>query len=355
MMSVSLNIAVLGAGGYTGGEIMRLLSAHPHIHITTLTAKSNAGRSVADIHPHLTATDWPVLCRLEDADFSSVDCVFCCLPHAASQETVATLPEHVRIIDLSADFRLRDPALYQSWYGREHSAPHLLAHSVYGLSEWSRHCLPKARLVANPGCYATAILLALRPLVADGLIENRGITITAASGVSGAGREAKQDLLLGEAGESIKAYALGGHRHVAEIEQELHAVHPHNHQDEILPPSITFIPHLAPMTRGILATIVATMTDGQDVGDVGAALKQAYTESAFVHILPEHHFPATKDVRGSNACYIGLSQDRIARRVIVLSAIDNLVKGAAGQAIQNMNLMFGLPETTGLPITGLYP
>ncbi len=353
MMSASLNIAVLGAGGYTGGEIVRLLLAHPQICITTLTAKSKAGRAVADIHPHLACADLPTLYRLEDVDLSSVDCVFCCLPHAASQETVAALPEHVRVIDLSADFRLRDPGLYQSWYGRDHTAQHLLADAVYGLSEWSHRRLPTARLVANPGCYATAILLALRPLIAGGLIENQGITVTACSGVSGAGREAKEGLLLGEAGESIKAYALGGHRHVAEIEQELQAVYPQN--DQASPSPITFIPHLAPMTRGILATIVATITDQHDVDQLRTALIQAYKESAFIHILPEHHFPATKDVRGSNSCHIGLSQDRTAKQVIILSAIDNLVKGAAGQAIQNMNLMFGFPETTGLPIAGLYP
>ncbi len=352
-MSVSLNVAVLGAGGYTGGEILRLLLAHPQIRITTLTAKSKAGHSVANIHPHLSSVNWPVLCRLEDADFSSVDCVFCCLPHAASQETVASLPEHVRVIDLSADFRLRDPALYQSWYGRDHTARHLLDDAIYGLSEWSRHRLPTAQLVANPGCYATAILLALRPLIAHGLIDHQGITIAAASGVSGAGREAREDLLLSQAGESIKAYALGGHRHVAEIEQELNAVDPN--RDKTAASPITFIPHLAPMTRGILATTVATMTDGQDVADLRTALTQAYQESAFVHILPDGHFPATKDVRGSNSCHIGLAQDRTPKRVILLSAIDNLVKGAAGQAIQNMNLMFGFPETTGLPIAGLSP
>ena len=350
----------MGATGYTGGEILRLLAAHPFAEVSLLTARSKADRDIGDIHPHLRSGDWPDLLPLEKADFSGIDGVFSCLPHTAGQEIIAGLPEHMRVIDLSADFRLRDPKAYQAWYGVPHKAPHLSPEAIYGLTEWARADLPTARLVANPGCYATAILLPLRPLVAQGLIETDSILVTASSGVSGAGRQARENLLLSQAGESLCAYSLGGHRHIGEIEQELSAVQPKPESErhpgpESQTPFVTFIPQLAPMTRGILAVIAVTMRPRHDARDLRAALITAYQESPFVHILPEGCFPATKDVRGANACHIGLSHDRVAGRAIILSVIDNLVKGAAGQAVQNMNVMFGFPETTGLPINGLHP
>ena len=342
-MRSHLNIAVLGAAGYTGGEVLRLLATHPQTHVALLTSRSKAGETVADIHPHLAGADWPNISSPDEADFTGIDCVFCCLPHAASQKTVAALPDHVRVIDLSADFRLRDPTTYQDWYGCPHTEEHLLKQAVYGLSEWAHAALPTARLVANPGCYPTAALLPLLPLVSAGLVAEGAIVINAISGVSGGGRQAKEALLLGEIGESVRAYSVTGHRHIAEIEQEL----------PTLSSPVTFIPHLAPMTRGILASISIPTTS--DADNLRTALATTYSTAPFVHVLPQGHIPATKDVRGSNLCHIAVCNDRVAGRAIIVSAIDNLVKGAAGQAVQNMNLMFGVPETCGLPVTALHP
>lgn len=344
----ALRIGVLGASGYTGGELLRLLARHPGVEIRMLSAERRAGQSLGAVFPHLGHLGAPDLIKLEDADYGALDLVFCCLPHGTTQEVIAGLPRSLKIVDLSADFRLTDPKSYAQWYGHEHRALALQAEAVYGLTELKRAAVTSARLVANPGCYPTSAQLPLVPLLEAGAIEAGDIIIDAKSGVSGAGREAKEASLFAEVSEGINAYGIASHRHAPEIEQGLA-------EAAKKPVVVNFTPHLMPMNRGILSTIYVKLASGASADDLRATLTKRYAGEPFVRVLPKGQAPATRHVRGSNLCLIGVFADRVPGRAIVLSAIDNLVKGASGQAVQNMNVMAGQPEATGLEQVALFP
>jgi N-acetyl-gamma-glutamyl-phosphate reductase len=343
-----IRAAVLGASGYTGADLIRLAARHPRITITALIAKGHAGQALAQVFPHFATLDLPTLVTSDQVDWSKVDVAFCGLPHATAHSEIAKLPKRVKIIDMSADFRLRDPAVYAEWYGGKHSAPHFLKGAVYGLTEHYAQQIKTARLVACPGCYPTAVLLALLPLAKGKLIKTDGIIIDAKSGVSGAGRSLKQNILFSEAGEGLSPYGIGSHRHVPEIEQELSAATGGR-------VTVSFTPHLVPMSRGELCTCYVELADKATAGDLRRAFAKAYAKSPFVHVVEEGVIPATQHVRGSNHCLIGVFADRLPGRAIVISAIDNLVKGSAGQALQNFNLMYGFDETLGLEQLSLFP
>jgi N-acetyl-gamma-glutamyl-phosphate reductase len=343
-----LRIGILGASGYTGAELLRLLARHPGVELRLLTADRQAGKPLAEIFPHLGGLELPELVKIEAADWSSIDLAFCCLPHGTTQQVIAGLPRDLKVVDLSADFRLADPAVYAKWYGHEHQALALQPEAVYGLTELARAAVAKARLVANPGCYPTSAQLPLVPLLESGEIESRDIIIDAKSGVSGAGRDAKQQNLYGEVAEGIHAYGIASHRHAPEIEQGLS-------QAAGSPVVVNFTPHLMPMSRGILSTIYVKLANGSTADDLRSRLRARYAGEAFVRVLPAGQSPATRHVRGSNHCLIGVFADRMPGRAILVSVIDNLVKGASGQAVQNMNLMTGWPETTALEQQPLFP
>jgi N-acetyl-gamma-glutamyl-phosphate reductase len=344
----TIRAAVLGASGYTGADMIRLAALHPAIKLTALIAKGHAGQSLAQVFPHLAGLDVPKLVTSDEVNWDDVDVVFCGLPHGTAHNEIKKLPKRIKIIDMSADFRLRDSKLYAEWYANEHSAPELINEAVYGLTEHYRDQIEKARLVACPGCYPTAVLLALLPLAKAKLIAVDDLIIDAKSGVSGAGRTLKQNILFSEAGEGLSPYGIGNHRHVPEIEQELGAA-------AGTPVTVNFTPHLAPMSRGELCTCYVRLAGKSSASDLRNALIKAYVDSPFVRIVEEGVIPATQHVRGSNFCHIGVFADRLKGRAIVVSAIDNLVKGSAGQALQNFNLMYGFDETTGLKQLPLFP
>lgn len=344
-----VRIAVLGASGYTGEEVVRLLALHPTFKVTALTGDKQAGKPFSSVYPHLiAAANVPNLCKIDEVDWNAVDAAFCCLPHATTQEVLAGLPSHVKVVDLSADFRLRDVNTYAEWYGGEHKAPELQKEVVYGLTELHREAVKTARIVANPGCYPTTVQLPLCPLLEAGLISTEDIIIDAKSGVSGAGRSAKQNLLYTEVTEGINAYGVTRHRHMPEIEQGLS-------DSAGKPVTISFTPHLMPMTRGMESAMYVKMTPGTTVDDLRKCLEAKYNSEPFVHILAPGAVPQTHHVRGSNFNFINVFEDRIPGRAIVISVIDNLIKGASGQAIQNMNLLWGLPEETSLMQQALFP
>jgi len=346
-------VAILGASGYTGAELVRLLSRHPRVILSALTANRKAGQSMAEVFPHLGGLDLPRLGTVEAMDWASIDFVFCALPHGTTQALILGVLEgphgaRLRVADLSADFRLEDPAVYAQWYGHEHAAPDLQKEAVYGLTERNRAAIARARLVAVPGCYPTSAQLPLWPLLAAGLVEPDGLIIDAKSGASGAGREAREGSLHCEVSEGIHPYGIGSHRHTPEIEQELSRAAGR-------PLMVTFTPHLMPMNRGILSTIYARLTPGASVDSVRAALAETYAGEAFVRVLPEGAVPHTRHVRGSNLALIGVHPDRVPGRVILTCVEDNLVKGASGQAVQDMNVMLGFDETLGLAQAPLFP
>lgn len=341
-------IAVLGASGYTGAELIRLLLRHPAADLVALTADRQSGKPLGEVFPHLHGYGLPDLVPVSAVDWSAVDFVFCGLPHGTTQDIIAGLPRRLKVVDLSADFRLTDPATYAEWYGHPHRAPDLQREAVYGLTELNRPAIAGARLVANPGCYPTAGLLPLMPLIAQKLIEPDGIIIDAKSGVSGAGRDAKQQNLFCEVSDAMHAYGVGHHRHMPEIEQELAGVAGR-------PLTISFTPHLIPMNRGELLTSYVRLAPGAGVADLRAGLEKAYSREPFVRVTPPGLSPATRHVRGTNLCLINVFPCRLPGTAIVISVIDNLVKGASGQAIQNMNLMLGLDETLGLDQAPLFP
>ena len=343
-----VKIGVIGASGYTGADLIRLAARHPGIEIVLLAANTHAGKELAEVFPHLGFVSAPALVKAEDADWSMCDAVFCGLPHGTAQDIIATVPDSVKVIDMSADFRLKDPGTYATWYGRAHAAAHLLPSAVYGLTEFYAPAITNARLVACPGCYPTAALLALLPLVQAKLINAADIVIDAKSGVSGAGRSLKQNILFSEAGEGISPYSIASHRHAPEIEQEISAAA----GEKIF---VNFTPHLVPMSRGELVTAYVRLSGNATVADLSHALATRYADAPFVKLAPKGTLPSTQFVRGSNHCLLGVYADRIPGRAIVLSAIDNLVKGSAGQAVQNFNLMFGFPETAGLEQLPLFP
>jgi N-acetyl-gamma-glutamyl-phosphate reductase len=348
MSTNTLRVGILGASGYTGAELVRILAGHRQVDVRLLTADRQAGKPLAEVFPHLGHLPLPNLVRIEEADWSSLDLVFCALPHGTTQEVIATLPRHLKVVDLSADFRLADIDSYARWYGHAHRAPELQKEAVYGLTELRRKQIAAARLVANPGCYPTSAQLPLVPLIEKRQIAIDDIIIDAKSGVSGAGRDAKMGSLYAEVTEGIHAYGVAAHRHAPEIEQGL---------SEAAGSSVVvnFTPHLMPMSRGILSSIYVRLARGATVDDLWRTLTERYEGEPFVRLLPAGTAPQTRHVRGSNHCLIGLFADRLPGRAILLSVIDNLVKGAAGQAVQNMNLMAGLPETAGLGQEPLFP
>ena len=338
-------IAILGASGYTGAELVRLIATHPNMQIVALSADRKAGKHMAEVFPHLRHLDLPVLCTIAEIDFSDVDLCFCALPHKTSQEVIAALPGDLKIVDLSADFRLRDPSEYEKWYGNAHSALARQQEAVYGLTEFYRDEIAGARLVAGTGCNAATGQFALRPLITAGVIDLDDIILDLKCAVSGAGRSLKENLLHAELSEGANAYAVGGtHRHLGEFDQEFSAL-------AGKPVKVQFTPHLIPANRGILATCYVKGT-AQEVHDT---LSAAYANEVFVNVLPFGATPSTHDVRGSNFCHIGVVGDRIENRVIVVAALDNLTKGSSGQALQNANLMLGEDERAGLMMAPLFP
>ncbi len=345
-----LNVAIVGASGYTGLELIRILYRHPEVAVTCLTSEQSAGRKISDIFPTLRGRCDLTLENLEPVRVAEkADLIFTALPHKAAMEVVPTFLKLARrVIDLSADYRLSDPQVYGAWY-EAHLNPANLKKAVYGLPEIRRAKIRGTRLVANPGCYPTSIILALAPLLKKRLIDPASIIADSASGVTGAGRAAKVDSLYCEVNEGFRAYAAGGvHRHTPEIEQELSLLAGE-------PLVITFTPHLAPMDRGILSTVYALPHKAQTTGQLVKLYQEFYSGEPFVRVLPQGSLPSTAYVRGSNFCDIAPLVDPRTGRIIVVSAIDNLVKGASGQAVQNMNLVCGFPETMGLEGLALFP
>ena len=340
-----VKVGIVGGTGYTGIELLRILINHPGIELSAITSRANDGTAVADFFPSLRGkTDLkftvPTLEKLRDCEL-----VFFATPSGIAMKMVPELVENgIRVIDLAADFRIKDQATWENWYAMDHACPEYLAESVYGLPEVRRDAIKGANLVANPGCYPTAVQLGLLPLIEAGIIDINNIITDAKSGVSGAGRNPMTRTLLGEASESFQAYAASGHRHWAEITQEMNIAAEAN-------VSITFVPHLVPMTRGIFVTQYCDLKD--EAVDVQKLFEERYADEPFVDVMPFGSHPDTKTVRGSNLCRIALQKQEHSNKLIVLSVIDNLVKGASGQAVQNMNIMLGLPEEQGLDIIPL--
>jgi N-acetyl-gamma-glutamyl-phosphate reductase len=341
-------IGIIGASGYTGAELLRLLAVHPSLELVWATGDSQAGTGVADLYPSLAAGYGDLVFRAyEPAMADGLDLVFLCLPHGASQTIVPELRGRVpHIVDLAADFRLKDPGLYPTWYGEDHHAPELLADFVFGLPELFRDDLRGAELVAAPGCYVTTATLALAPLVRAGLIEPTGIVVDAASGVSGAGRPPKPNTTFCAVDEDFTAYGLLSHRHTPEMEQAIA-------QHAGVPVQLLFTPHLAPMNRGILATCYARPAQAITTAGAMAALTDAYDGEPFVVV--SERSPSTKATLGSNSAHLTVRVDERTGWVVAIAALDNLVKGASGQAVQCANLALGLPETAGLTTVGVYP
>ena len=352
-MASKAKIGVLGASGYAGAETVRLLLAHPRVEIALLTADRRAGQEMRAVFPQFSPYALPKLVSIESVDWvqAGLDLAICALPHATTQKVVLALlaaAPATKVVDISADFRLADPAAYARWYGHEHHAPELQKEAVYGLVEVYRREIKKARLVANPGCYTSCAQLPLLPLLKAKAIEPDEIVIDAKSGMTGAGRSPKEEMLFSEVSEGFHAYGVGRHRHMAELDQEFSRAAGR----EVV---VTFTPHLVPMNRGILSTIYVRGRRDCSPQDLHAVIAKAYAKEPFVHVLPFGETPQTRHVRGSNMTFIGAVADRVPGRAIVISALDNLVKGASGQAVQNMNLMLGFPETLGLTQVALFP
>lgn len=343
------NVAVIGASGYTGVELLRLLALHPRVRVSAVTSRQQAGQPLAEVFPSLAGIYDLTFEALEPAALAGrAEVVFTAVPHQAAMTIVPTLLEAgCKVVDLSADYRLHDPAVYAEWY-EEHQTPELLGEAVYGLPELYRERVRGARLVANPGCYPTSVALALTPLLREGLIDPATIIIDSKSGTSGAGRAAKVDTLYCEVNEGFKAYGLPRHRHTPEIEQTLS-------EAAGSPVTVSFTPHLLPVNRGILSTCYASLKTGLTTAELVEHYRRVYADEPFVRVLPAGRLPNLSQVRGSNFCDLGVCADPRTGRVIAVAAIDNLVKGAAGQAIQNMNLLLGLPEGAGLGAAALVP
>ncbi|MGI1660418.1 MAG: N-acetyl-gamma-glutamyl-phosphate reductase [Desulfitobacterium sp.] len=341
-----MKVGIIGATGYTGQELVRLLQQHPEIELVYLGSSSNSGVIYEELFPQFSGLGAG---KLQDEQVPDLDVLFCALPHGLTAgRTAEWLNRGIKVIDLGADFRLKDAAVYEAWYKVTHPAPELLPEAVYGLPELYREEILGKQFIANPGCYPTATILALAPLLRKGLIQKDGLIIDAKSGVSGAGRSATLGNHFSEVNENFKAYGVASHRHTPEIEQQLGAAA----GAELL---VNFTPHLVPMIRGILATIYAQVSPGVTEEDLKACWQEQYEGEEFVHILPDGLWPQTKLAAGSNHVFLQLKVDPRTGRAILVSALDNLVKGASGQAIQNMNLICGLPENLGLGARGLWP
>ena len=336
-------VGIINVTGYAGVELARLLYRHPAVELVSVTGRSAAGKKLGEVFPHLSDIELTI-----EAELGEVDFAFSAMPHQESaNEVIPLVNQGIKVVDISADFRLKDAREYPEWYGFNHPTPALLEQAVYGLPELYRSQVASAQLVANPGCYPTGAILALAPAVKEGLIETT-VIIDSKSGVSGAGRTLSLQTHFPEVNEDVSAYALGGHRHFPEIVQELGQIRPG------WIPSVTFVPHLIPMTRGILSTCYAPLTDtGRSEAEIKQLYQNFYRDEPFVRVVESP--PHTKHTSGNNLCLIYPVVDRRAGRLIVISCIDNLVKGAAGQAVQNMNLMLGIPETTGLEVLSIYP
>ncbi len=343
----TIKVGIVGGTGYTGVELLRLLARHPQVEVTEITSRAEAGRSVSELYPNLRG-HFDLAFSAPDIDaLSRCDLVFFATPNGiAMQQVPELLARGVRVIDLAADFRIKDIALWSTWYGMEHACPDAVAEAVYGLPEVNREQIRSARLVANPGCYPTATQLGFLPLLEQGLINRRRLVADCKSGVSGAGRGASVSSLLCEASESFKAYGVSGHRHLPEIKQGLA-------EAAGFPVGLTFVPHLVPMIRGIHATLYGVLKDPVD--NLQQLFEERYANEPFVDVMPAGSLPETRSVKGSNHCRIAVYRPQNDDTVVVLSVIDNLVKGAAGQAVQNMNIMFGFAETAGLEIVALLP
>lgn len=341
-----LNIGIVGGTGYTGVELLRILAVHPYAQLTAITSRSEAGLPVADMFPSLRGYVDLRFTDPAEADLAACDVVFFATPNGiAMQQTRELLEKGVRVIDLAADFRIRDVAVWEKWYGMTHACADLIAEAVYGLPELNRDKIRGARLVANPGCYPTSVQLGFMPLLEAGIVDPAHLIADVKSGASGAGRKAETHTLLAEAGDNFKAYAVAGHRHLPEISQGLSEMA----HTEV---GLTFVPHLTPLIRGIHATLYARLTQP---ADLQALFEARYADERYVDVMPKGTHPETRSVRGSNQCRISVHQPQGGDTVVVLSVIDNLVKGAAGQAVQNMNIMFDLDERTGLEIVPLLP
>jgi N-acetyl-gamma-glutamyl-phosphate reductase len=343
------NVSIIGASGYTGAELMRLISAHPDLDLRAISSRQFSGQPAAQI---FGALEGEVSLSFVEPDHPSliqdIDLVFLAVPHQAAMNAVPGLLEAgVKVVDLSADFRIKDASLYEKWYV-PHTCPEYLAEAAYGLPEFNRELVKKARLTANPGCYVTSVIMPLIPLLKDGLLKTSCIIADSASGVSGAGRKASLNLIHGEVHENFKPYSVAGHRHTPEMEQELSLAA----GQEV---RLTFTPHLLPMDRGILSTIYAEPADGTNESDIYASWKKAFSGEPFVRVLAEGRLPATKEVRGTNRVQIGLAKDPRSGLFKIFSALDNITKGASGQALQNANLMLGLDEGLGLAGLGQTP
>lgn len=351
MAKEKIKVGIVGGTGYTGVELLRLLAQHPQADLVAITSRSDAGNAVSRMFPSLRGHISLNFCTPEEAQLEQCDVVFFATPNGTAMNGAPPLlAAGVRIIDLAADFRLRSAQEWQQWYGSPHACPHLLDEAVYGLPELNRERIRRARLIANPGCYPTAVQLGLLPLLEAGIVEPSHIIADCKSGVSGAGRKGSIDHLLCEASENFKAYGVMGHRHLPEIRQGLSAM-------TYQPVDLTFVPHLTPMIRGIHATIYTRLkvADSSAMQDLQSIFEARYASEPFVDVLPAGSFPETRTVRGANTCRIAVHRPQNGQTIVVLSVIDNLVKGAAGQAVQNMNIMFGFPETAGLEQVALIP
>ena len=349
-MKSTLRIAIVGSSGYTGGELYRILLHHPSAQVTAVTSERSAGKPITDIFPHLTGlTD--LLCESLDPEAiaKKADLAFLALPHVTAQDAAHRLHGlGVKVVDLSADYRLKDPALYETWYEHSHQYPDLLKTAVYGLPELHREKVRTASLIANPGCYPTSAILGLAPAVRDALVDLGTIVIDSKSGVSGAGRSPGLPYHFPEANEAFMAYKVGTHRHTPEIEQELSGI-------AGTPVTVSFTPHLVPMNRGILTTIYGKLAMQMDTKALHERYQAFYRTEPFVRVLPPGQFPNVRNVRGSNFCDIGVHADVRTGRAVIVTALDNLVKGASGQAVQNMNILMGYEETAGLRFAALFP
>jgi N-acetyl-gamma-glutamyl-phosphate reductase len=345
-----LNVGIVGASGYTGVELARILAGHPEVRLTAATSRQYAGKAMAEVFPNLRKRV-DIVCENLSVDdlIKRADFLFCAVPHKTAMDIVPLLLDAgKKVVDLSADYRIHDAAVYEAWY-QPHSSPQLLGEAAYGLPELYRETVRSARLTANPGCYPTSVILALTPLLRNGLVDPATLIIDSKSGTSGAGRAANVGSLFCEVTDGFRAYKVGGsHRHIPEIEQELSAA-------AGCPVTVSFTPHLLPISRGILSTIYGSLTESGKQADLQGLYEQTYGDEPFVRVLPSGSVPATQYVRGSNCCDIGLQVDSRTGRIIVMSAIDNIVKGASGQAVQNMNLMNGFAETTGLMGAPFFP
>ncbi len=344
-----IKVGIVGGTGYTGVELLRILSKHPQVELVAITSRSEQGLAVADMYPNLRGHVDLKFTVPDHAALAQCDVVFFATPHNVAMQTVPDLVKRgVRIIDLSADFRIRDAELWSKWYGEPHTAPDLLAKAVYGLPEMNRDRIRDAQLVAAPGCYPTSVQLGFLPLLENGWIDSNRLIANSASGVSGAGRQAKIDNLFAEVNDSYKAYGVSGHRHLPEIEQGLADI-------AGTPVQLTFVPHLLPIVRGIHSTLYAELTSDIPLEQLQQVFEQRYANEPFVDVLPKGVLPQTRSVKGSNLCRISVQRPQGRNTVVVLAVIDNLVKGASGQAVQCMNIMCGLPEKQGLDIVALLP